>query len=61
MNATTYTLIASVIQLITYVWIVALGSLIVRALEPEFTWLKCIATSAVGFIVTILLMSILGV
>jgi hypothetical protein len=60
-QAGTYTLIASVFQLITYVWIVALGTIIVRTLQPEFAWLKCIAASAVGFIVTVLLMSILGV
>jgi hypothetical protein len=60
-QAATYTLIASVVQLMTYVWLVALGTVIVRTLQPEFSWLKCIAASAVGFIVTILLMSILGV
>lgn len=60
-QAETYTLIASSVQLLTYVWIVGLGTLIVRAVQPEFSWLKAIATSAVGFIVTILLLSVLGV
>jgi hypothetical protein len=57
----TYALIAGVVQLAVYVWIVALGTFVVRALVPEFTWTKSILTSAAAFIVTIILISLLGV
>ena len=57
----TYTIITGVVQLATYVWIVALGALAVRALQPEFTYVKCILTSAAALIVTVILMSLLGV
>jgi hypothetical protein len=56
-----YTLITGIIQLVTYVWIVALGAFIVRALQPEFSYAKCVLTAAASLIVTIILMSLLGV
>jgi hypothetical protein len=56
-----YTLITGVVQLAIYVWIVALGSFIVKALQPEFTTAKCVLTAAASLIVTIILMSLLGI
>ncbi len=56
-----YSLIAGVLQLAVYVWLVGLGTMIVRALVPEFTWVKSILASAAAFIVTIILISLLGV
>jgi hypothetical protein len=60
-STSTYSLIAGVFQLVTYGWIVALATFIVRALQPEFTWIKCFLSAAAAFIVTILLLSLLGV
>jgi hypothetical protein len=60
-STSTYSLIAGVFQLVTYGWIVALTTFIVRALQPEFTWIKCFLSAAAAFIVTILLLSLLGV
>jgi hypothetical protein len=57
----TYSLIASIIQLAIYVWIVGLGAIIVHDLQPEFKWNKAILTSAAAFIVTIIVISLLGV
>ncbi len=57
----TYTLITGVVQLITYVWIVGLGVFVVRAVQPEFSASKSIAISAAAFIITIILMALLGV
>lgn len=57
----TYTLIAAIISLITYVWLAALGTFIVRAILPEFSWSKCMLTSAVAIIGTMILMALLGV
>ena len=57
----TYTLITGIVQLITYVWIVALGALAIRAIQPEFSTAKVILTSSAALVVTIILMSLLGV
>jgi hypothetical protein len=57
----TYTLITGIVQLITYAWIVALGALAVRAVQPELSILKCILTSVAALVATIILMSLLGV
>ncbi len=57
----TYSLIAGIVQLAVYVWIVGLGAIIVRDLEPEFKWTKSVLTSAAAFIVTIIAISLLGV
>jgi hypothetical protein len=57
----TYTLITGIAQLLMYTWIVALGTFVIRALQPEFTVAKSILTSAAALIVTIILMSLLGV
>ncbi len=57
----TYTLITGVVQLAVYIWIVALGVFVVRAVQPEFTTAKCVLTSAAALIVTIILMTLLGV
>jgi hypothetical protein len=57
----TYTTISAVIQLATYVWLGALNAIIVRAMIPEFTWSKAATASAAALIITILLLSILGV
>jgi len=60
-QTSTYSLIGGIVQLVTYGWIVALATLIVRALAPEFSWAKSILAAAGAFIVTILLLSLLGV
>jgi hypothetical protein len=57
----TYSLIAGIVQLAVYVWIVGLGAVIVHDLQPEFKWNKSILTSAAAFIVTIIAISLLGV
>ncbi len=57
----TYSLIAGIVQLVVYVWIVGLGAIIVHDLQPEFKWNKSILTSAAAFIVTIIAISLLGV
>jgi hypothetical protein len=57
----TYTTIAAVIQLAAYVWLAALNAIIIRAIIPEFSWSKCAMVSAAGLIITIILLSILGV
>lgn len=57
----TFSIITSVVQLATYVWLVALGALVVRALVPEFSWTKNILASASALIVTIIIISLLGV
>lgn len=59
--AANYSLIASVLQLAAYVWIAGLGTMIVRALIPEFSWTKSLLASAASLIATILLLSLLGV
>lgn len=59
--AANYSLITSVIQLATYVWIAGLGTMIVRAILPEFSWTKSLLASAASLIVTIVLLSLLGV
>jgi hypothetical protein len=56
-----YTTIAAVIQLAAYVWLAALNAIIIRAMIPEFSWSKCAMVSAAGLIITIILLSILGV
>jgi len=57
----TYTIITGIVQLITYVWIVALGALGIRALQPELSITKCMLASAAALVVTVILMSLLGV
>jgi hypothetical protein len=57
----TYTTIAAIISILTYAWLAALGAFIVRALQPEFSWPKCILTGTAGILVTIILMALLGV
>ncbi len=57
----TYTLIAAAISILTYTWLAALGAFIVKALLPEFSWPKCILTSAGAMVATILIMALLGV
>jgi hypothetical protein len=57
----TYTTITAIISLVAYAWLAALGALIVRALIPEFTWAKSMLASAAAIIVTVILMSVLGV
>jgi hypothetical protein len=56
-----YSLIVGIVQLAIYVWLVALGAFIVKALQPEFNFTKSILTSAAAFIVMIIITSILGV
>ena len=56
-----YSLITSIVQLLTYVWIVALGAFVVRALQPEFSLTKSALASAAALVVTIILMSLLGI
>lgn len=57
----TYTTVIAVIALITYSWLAILGAFIVRTLIPEFTWGKSILTSVAAVVVTVILMSLLGV
>jgi hypothetical protein len=57
----TYSLIIGVVQLAFYGWIIGLGTTVVKALQPEFTLTKSILTSAAAFIITIILISLLGV
>lgn len=57
----TYTIITGAVQLFTYTWIVALGALAVRAAQPELSIRKCILASAAALVVTVILMSLLGV
>ena len=57
----TYSLIAGITQLASYIWIAGLGAFIVRALKPEFTWTKCILSSSISLIATIFLLTLLGV
>ncbi len=57
----TYTTIAAAVQLAVYVWLAALNAIIVRAMIPEFSWAKAGMASAAGLIITILVLSILGV
>jgi hypothetical protein len=46
---------------ISYIWLGALGVIIMRALKPEFSALKRIAISAVSIAVTLLVLLLLGV
>ena len=57
----TFGSIASGIQVVMLVWLAALGAIVVRALIPEFSWSKAIVTSSVSLILTIILLSLLGV
>lgn len=57
----TFGSLASGIQVAMLVWLAALGAFAVRALLPEFTWSKAIITSSVSLILTIILLSFLGV
>jgi hypothetical protein len=57
----TYTTIAAVIQLAGYVWLAALNAFILRALVPEFSWSKSILASAISLVLSIILLSLLGV
>jgi len=56
----TFSLFSGVIQLAFYIWTVALGAFIVRALLPEYSNMKCIIVSAAGFIVTIIVINLLS-
>ncbi|MFB3889712.1 MAG: hypothetical protein ACE14S_09495 [Candidatus Bathyarchaeia archaeon] len=55
----TFDLVTGVVQLSVYVWIVALGAFVVRALLPEFSRMKSIVVSAVALIVSVILLRLL--
>jgi hypothetical protein len=59
-QTTTYSLIANIVQLSSYVWTAALGAFIIRALLPEFKWIKSILVSASAFIVTVVVINFLA-
>jgi hypothetical protein len=54
-----FNLITTAVPLAMYVWITALGILIVRALLPEFSWMKSVMVSVASLVVTIILMAYL--
>ncbi len=56
-----FDLITSAVQIITLVWLATLGAVVVRSMLPEFSWSKAAVASAVSLILTILLLSLLGV
>jgi hypothetical protein len=57
-----FNLIITTVPLVMYVWITALGVLIVRSLLPEFSWMKSVMVSAASLVITIILMAyLLGV
>ena len=56
----TYTLIVSILEILNYVWIAALGSFLFRAVQPEFSWTKCILSSAAVVIAVYIILSILS-
>ena len=56
-----YTTISAIGTLLVYSWTAILGAFIVRTLQPEFSWSKCILTSVAAVIVAIILIGLLGV
>jgi hypothetical protein len=57
----TVTLIGGIVQIAVYVWTIALGAIITRAIT-EFSWLKSILVSGASFLLTLLILGfILGV
>lgn len=54
-----FTLITSIMQIVTYGWIVALTAVVTRILVPEFTVIKAILSSVAALIITILITAIL--
>lgn len=56
----TITLIGGIIQIAVYVWIVALGAIITRAIT-EFGWLKSILVSGASFLLMLLILGFLGI
>jgi hypothetical protein len=55
----TFRFVTSAIFIVAYVWLGALGTIIVGTLKPEFSMMKRIAISAVSIAVTILLLILL--
>jgi hypothetical protein len=55
----TFNTISSAIQLVIWIWIGALGAFITKAVMPEFSWGKCVATAAGALVVTIILLRLL--
>jgi hypothetical protein len=67
----TYSLIAGAVQVVTYVWIVSLGAIIIRtvttpvgeapAVSPQFGWVKSLLVSAASFLLRLLILFYLGI
>jgi hypothetical protein len=67
----TYSLIAVAVQMVTYVWIVALGAIITRtvtapvgeapAVSQQFGWMKSLLVSAASFSLRLLILFYLGI
>ncbi len=57
----TFNIATSAIQLFVLLWLATLGAVAVKTLMPEFTWSKAAVASAVSLILTVLLLSLLGV
>ena len=68
-TAATFSLIYGVVQIVTYVWIGALGAIIVRAITaptgeapsavPQFGWGKCVLVSGASLFLTIIILGFL--
>ena len=56
----TVTLIGSIVQVVVYVWVVALGAMITRAIT-EFGWLKSLLVSGASFLLMLLILGFLGI
>jgi hypothetical protein len=64
-------LVASIVQVVVYVWIVALGAIIAHDITvptgeavpgvQQFGWMKSILVSAASFLLTLLILSFLGI
>jgi hypothetical protein len=55
-----YSLIVTLIGYIIDAWIIGLGTFVVRALQPEFSYRKCLLASAAAVIASIVLIGILN-
>ncbi len=68
-NAATFSLIFGAFQIVTYVWIVGLGTIIVRAITAptgeapsaiqQFGWVKCVLVSGASLFLTIIILGFL--
>jgi hypothetical protein len=54
------TMVGGIIQAVVYVWIVALGAFIIRAIA-EFSWMKCVLVSGASLFLTIIILGFMGI